>query len=183
MNGETETRWRKRAGERIERMHALLWDEEVGLFLDYDLANGRRGEVPALTGLQTMAHGVATPEQARRMVANLPLFEREHGLAYTAETPDCRRYQWAYPISWVPLTCMTVEGLAHHGFEEEAQRIAHTFVRTTVRLFEKTGKLWEKIDAETGEPAQAEYASAPLFDWTAGLFILFTEDREGHPRK
>jgi alpha,alpha-trehalase len=171
-----QTLWRKRAEERVERMQSLLWDEERGLFLDYDLANGRRGSVPALTGLQTMAHGIATPEQARRMADNLPLFEREHGLAYTAETSDCRNYQWAYPISWVPLTCMTIEGLARYGFHEEARRIAATFVRTTVRLFEKTGKLWEKVDAETGEPAHAEYACAPLFDWTAGVFVLLTEE-------
>ncbi len=171
---EEET-WRKRAARRLERMRRYLWDEDAGLFLDYDLANGRRGGVPALTGLQTMAHGIATPEQARRMAANLPLFEREFGLAYTVETPGCREYQWAYPVSWTPLTYMAIEGLHRYGFHGDAARIARKFVETTVRLFDKTGKLWEKVDAETGEPAQAEYGCAPLFDWTAGVFVLLTD--------
>ncbi|MDX2111634.1 MAG: trehalase family glycosidase [Verrucomicrobiota bacterium] len=167
--------WAKRAALRIVRMTRYLWNEEQGLFLDYDFVNEKPGKVPALTGVQVMANGVATKEQAARIVANLPLFERAHGVAYTSEVPGCRQYQWAFPNVWPPMVYMTVDGLRKYGYETDARRIASKYLETTRQLFAKTGQLWEKTDAEVVQVAGGEYKAAPMIGWTAGVYIALKE--------
>ncbi len=163
--------WNRLAEARRDRIQQLLWSEERGLFLDYDHVHHRHSPVAALTGVQLLAHGIPTPEQAARICANLPLFEREHGLAYTEECPGCRTSQWAYPAVWPPLVWMTVEGLNTYGFTDAAHRIARKFVATTDRLFSETGKLYEKTDAETGRTANTDYDPPPMMGWTAGVYL------------
>jgi len=167
--------WLQRNAARRERMNRYLWNEEKSLFLDYDFVNQRPSDVPAQTGYQTLFCGLATPEQAARMVANLPLFERAYGMAYTPDVPGCRDYQWAFPNVWPPMVWIMVNGLRRYGYESEARRIAEKYVATAVRLFEKTGQLWEKTDAETGEVAGGEYAAAPMMGWSAGIFVALTD--------
>ena len=175
LDGDFSIDWNARAETRVARMNRYLWSEERGIFMDYDGANDRHGPVAALTGLQPLAHGVATAEQARRIAANLSLFEREHGVAYTEECPGCRNFQWAYPNVWPPMVYMTVTGLDRYGYAEDARRIARKFVETSDRLFEKTGQLWEKTDAETGDVAGGEYDAAPMIGWSAGVYLELTK--------
>jgi alpha,alpha-trehalase len=163
--------WQSLAEARRTRIQQLLWSEERGLYLDYDHVNHRHSPVAALTGLQLLAHGIPTPEQAARIVANLPLFEREHGIAYTEECPGCRDYQWAFPAVWPPMVWMTVEGLDRYGYREDARRIAGKFIATTDWLFEKYGKIFEKTDAETGELSVADYVPPPMMGWSAGVYL------------
>jgi len=167
--------WLARNAARRERIDRYFWNEKKGLFLDYDFVNQRPSDVPALTAYQALFCGLATPEQAARMVANLPLFERNHGVAYTADLPGCREYQWAFPNVWPPMVWIVVEGLRRYGYEVEARRIAEKYIATTVRLFEKNGQLWEKTDAETGEVAGGEYTAAPMMGWSAGIFVALTD--------
>lgn len=167
--------WVDRNTVRRERMNRYFWNEEVGLFFDYDFVNGRQGTVPAQTGYQTLFTGMATPDQAARLVENLPLFERDHGMAYTPDVPGCRDYQWAYPNVWPAMVWMIVSGLRRYGYTSDARRHAEKYVATAVRLFEKTGQLWEKTDAETGEVAGGEYEAAPMMGWSAGVFVACHE--------
>ncbi|MDF3130263.1 trehalase family glycosidase [Kiritimatiellaeota bacterium B1221] len=163
------------AKERKARMHRFMWNEERGLFFDYDFVNHKQSLTPAQSGYQTMFSGAATPEQAQRMVENLPLFEREYGMAYTPELPDCRSYQWAFPNIWPPMVSVMVEGLIRYGYESHARRLAEKYVATTRSLYKKTGQLWEKIDAETGEVAGGEYEAAPMIGWSAGVYLQCLE--------
>jgi alpha,alpha-trehalase len=168
--------WVKRGSARRERMNRYFWNEQSSLFLDYDFVNNCPSPVPALTGFQTLFCGIATPEQAARMVAKLPLFECEHGIAYTPEAPGCRDYQWAFPAVWPCMVWMMVDGLRRYGFEADARRIAEKYVATTIRLFEKTGRLWEKTDAVTGGTSNNEYTADPMLGWAAGVFVALTSD-------
>ena len=163
--------WLDRNAFRRERMNRHFWIEEIGLFFDYDFVNHCAGTVPAQTGYQTLFTGFATPEQAARMVENLPLFERDHGMAYTPDVPGCRDFQWAYPNVWPAMVWMIIAGLRRYGYDSDARRHAEKYVATAVNLFEKTGQLWEETDAETGEVAGGEYAAAPMMGWSAGVFV------------
>lgn len=167
--------WVDRNAVRGERMNRYFWNEEVGLFFDYDFVYGRQGTVPAQTGYQTLFTGMATQDQAARLVENLPLFERDHGMAYTPDVPGCRDYQWAYPNVWPAMVWMIIAGLRRYGYTSDARRHAEKYVVTAVRLFEKTGQLWEKTDAETGEVAGGEYEAAPMMGWSAGVFVACHE--------
>ena len=167
--------WSARAKRRKDLINCHLWNAERGLYLDYDTANSCHSAVAALSGFQLLAHGIPDDAQAARIDANLPLFEREHGIAYTEECPGARNYQWAYPNVWPPMVYMTVTGLDRYGFHEDARRIAAKYLHTTDNLFAKTGQLWEKTDAETGEVAGGEYDAAPMMGWTAGVYLALQE--------
>ena len=57
---------------------------------------------------------------------------------------------------------------------EEAKRIAEKYVRATNLLFEKTGQLWEKYNAETGEiDTRSEYGTPAMLGWSAGVYAEF----------
>ncbi len=164
--------WRARSERRRALVNTHLWCDDRGWFLDYDCANNRRSPVRALAGLLPLFTGLASPEQAARVAAGLGDFEREHGIAVTAESDfGARGYQWAFPNVWPPLVFVTVEGLRRYGHLREARRIAEKFVSNTIRLHARTGQLWEKTNAETGEVAGGEYAAAPMLGWTAGIFL------------
>jgi alpha,alpha-trehalase len=167
--------WLERQAARRERMNRYFWDEDAGLFLDYDFVHQRHSAVPAQTGYQTLFCGFANEAQAARLVANLPLFERDHGMAYTADVPGCRNYQWAYPNVWPSMVWMLIAGLRRYGYETDARRLARKYLATSTRLFEKTGRLWEKTDAETGEIAGGEYEAAAMMGWAAGVFVACSD--------
>src|SRR6185436_10092715 len=72
--------WRRMAGVRKRRMEDVLWDDAAGLYFDYDFERGRRNPYPFATTFWPLWAGVASPEHARRVRDNLPLFERPGGV-------------------------------------------------------------------------------------------------------
>jgi neutral trehalase len=57
------------------------------------------------------------------------------------------------------------------GYKTEAQRIAQKNLATATTLFEQTGKLWEKTDAERGAVAAGEYDAPAMMGWSAGVYV------------
>ena len=48
-------------------------------------------------------------------------------------------------------------------------------------LFEKTGKLWEKYNAESGElDFNSEYGTPEMLGWTAGVYVVCKNYIEKH---
>jgi alpha,alpha-trehalase len=101
--------------------------------------------------------------------------EREYGIATTNEHPGCRDFQWSYPVVWPPMVYLTVKSLDNYGFREDARRIAKKFIDVNAALFNEHGKLFEKTNAETGKLSNAEYGSAPMMGWTAGVFVTLVD--------
>ena len=165
----------ERSNKRKELINKFLWNEERGWFFDYDFVNGKQSDVYSLSGMQPMFFGIATAEQAEKIVKNLPLLERDFGIATTNERPGCRQFQWAYPVVWPPLVYITVMSLDRYGYKKDARRIAQKFIDINTALFKKAGRLFEKTDAETGELSNAEYNSAPMMGWTAGVYSALAE--------
>jgi alpha,alpha-trehalase len=78
-------------------------------------------------------------------------------------------------VVWPPLVYITAMSLDRYGYKKDALRIAQKFIDINTRLFKKTGRLFEKTDAETGELSNTEYSSAPMMGWTAGVFTALAE--------
>jgi alpha,alpha-trehalase len=171
---ESET-WEARSTTRATLMRNHLWSPERGLFLNYDYIYGRRSRVAGTDTFAPLAFGLATPEEAAAVQANLHLFEREYGLACTEDNPDAGKYQWSFPVSWPPMTWLAASGLARYGYHDDAHRIARKYLSTMTRFFERDGGLWEKYDACTGEPNQGEYEADPMLGWCAGVFVALAE--------
>jgi alpha,alpha-trehalase len=172
--------WRARAAERADVMQELMWDEEAGIFFDYDFVNERRTVHPSLAAFYPLWAGIATTEQAARIVKEwLPRFALPGGLVTTLEERAGR--QWAYPNGWAPLQWIVVEGLDRYGFHEEATAIRRAWCDNCTAVFTATGVLWEKYNmAHTGTHAEGGlYGSVPGFGWTNAVFARFAQALAG----
>jgi alpha,alpha-trehalase len=65
--------------------------------------------------------GIASEEQAKRVVENLPDFEAPGGLLTSTRVTGS---QWDAPLVGRPLQLIAVQGLLRYGYEEDAKRLA-----------------------------------------------------------
>ena len=73
---ETSATWDRRAKMRKARVDKFLWNEELGMYLDYDTVKKKQRTYQSCTTLWTMWAGVATPRQAAALVLSaVPRFE------------------------------------------------------------------------------------------------------------
>ncbi len=167
-------RWRERRDRRQASIQKL-WNEEAGWFTDLDTTTGEATELRSAAGLYALWCGVATPEQAKRMVAQLDCVLFEHGVS-ACEQRDASgpAYQWDAPNAWAPIQFAAVEGLRRYGFAAEVREAVRRFSATVARNFDATGELWEKYNAATGGvDAADESPMPPMLGWTAGVFVHF----------
>jgi alpha,alpha-trehalase len=168
--------WAARAEQRRAAISALLWDDRAGLFFDYDTALGRRRAYPFATTFWPLWAGLASPEQARRVRENLPLFERSGGVVTSTHVSGS---QWDAPFGWAPLQFFAVEGLRRTGYPGEAARLARAFLSMLSDDFERRGTLVEKYDVErrTSDLAgvlRFGYTSNEIgFGWTNAVALRF----------
>ena len=161
--------WQERAAQRANMIQERFWDEEDGIFYDFDLQGARRRRYPYATTFWPMWAGLATKEQAQRIVEKLPEFEAPGGLLTSLEKTGC---QWDRPFGWAPLNYMAVMGLNRYGYRTEAKRIARRFVSLVCAEFRRTGTLFEKYDLESctsdvnGKIEYGYPTNEPGFGWT-----------------
>jgi len=71
----SKTDWLQKAASRKALVNKYCWSEKRGTYLDYDFINKRHSKVAAVTMLSPLYAGIASPKQAKRVVATLPLLE------------------------------------------------------------------------------------------------------------
>jgi glycogen debranching enzyme len=155
--------WADRTAAELEG----LWDEDVGIYRDFDvLARERLGSWCA-AGLAPLYAGVPDDARAARMletvaVSGLPV--RGDGWAATSLPPDDPRFAptlyWRGPV-WPILNWVLYRGLRRYGFSARAEQI-----RTTVVSLAADGGFWEHYDPLTGTGHGGEQ-----FAWTAALVL------------
>lgn len=168
--------WCRRAAQRAEVINELMYDAEKGFFFDFDYTRQQRNPDPSLAGFFPLWAGLATPEQAERMVQLwLPAFERPGGLLTTLRRR--RERQWAAPNGWAPLHWIVVNGLERYGYTAEAQRIMWKWCANCAAVFAKTNKMWEKYNVlKIGcDVEHGLYGSVEGFGWSNAIFKDFAE--------
>jgi alpha,alpha-trehalase len=165
--------WEARARRRAERVNRLLWDEGEGLYLDYNFVRAERRNYPFVTTFYPLWAGLATPRQAARVAANLPLFERGGGLLTSTNVSGS---QWDAPFGWAPMQLIAVEGLRRYGYAREAERLSVNFLSLVLKEFVEHRVIVEKYDVVRRD-SQVEaglrfgYASNEVgFGWTNAAF-------------
>ena len=172
--------YEKEAENLLKTVRDLCFDEKDGMYYSADLnllpvdpnSNLHSGaprhwdtliqRIGCWSGFMAMWAGIATPEQAQRMVKENLLDEKGFWAPYGVRTlskyekmyrivksgnPSC----WLGPI-WGISNYMVFEGLLKYGFIEEAKELAERNVKLFAQDIEKTGELHEYYDPESGEP-------------------------------
>ena len=171
-NAKQEAYFRAAAAARKKQIQKYLWDEQRGMFFDYNFATHQRSSYDYLTTFYPLWVGVATPQQARAVEANLKLFEQAGGLAMSRNDSGV---QWDYPYEWAPTVLIAVEGLRRYGFIDDANRISYNFLSTVAENFRRDGTIREKYNAVTRSSeanVTAGYQQNVIgFGWTNGVFL------------
>ncbi len=164
--------FRRAAEARKKQIQNYLWDAKGGIYFDYNFATKTRSSYEYLTTFYPLWVGLATPEQARAVGANLKLFEQPGGLAMSRNNSGV---QWDYPYEWAPTVLIAVEGLRRYGFNDDANRISYKFLSTVAENFRRDGTIREKYNAVTRSSeanVTAGYQQNVIgFGWTNGAFL------------
>ncbi len=173
--------WNEMADKRKQRINSLLWDEAAGLFVDYKTTTGQRSSYRYVTAYYALWSGLATPAQAKRLVANLALFERAGGLQMSTEDTG---EQWDAPYGWAPENWLAAEGLVRYGYTADARRIAHKFMSSVRRGYKRDGTIREKYNMDTGSSnvrvVTGYKANVIGFGWTNGAYVEMQQLLGGH---
>lgn len=193
--------WEQRAQQRKEEINNVLWDEKSGRYANaaLDRKSGewvRDTQYQGLSSFMPLWIGLATGQQADRMMQYLPKFESPNGLTIATKesAPSAKwvrrrvrlaligkewhRYQpavldvfapqqWDYPNVWAPMEYFAVDGMIRYGKFAEAQRVLEKSLKGLTAFFAEHGTLPEKFDGATGQNgADYNYPNQEGFGWT-----------------
>jgi len=165
-------RWHDKALARQERITKYLWDQDRGLFFDYNFVKHSRSSYEYATTFYPLWAGLASKEQARAVAGNLRLFEEPGGLAMSRHESQA---QWDYPYGWAPVHLLAVEGLRRYGNSTDADRISYKFLSMVLRNFRRDHTIREKYDVisqSTETHIGVGYSqNVDGFGWTNGVFL------------
>lgn len=169
-------KWREAQKKRKQLINTFFWDEESGFYYDYNLKTKKIEPLKSLAGFYPLWCGVASPEQATRAVHQLHQLEHGGGLTNT-EKVTWKRNQWDHPNGWAPQQYITFEGLRKYGFINEATHIAKKWLDLNLKVFERTGKVWEKYDVVQGHIGwRGKYPTQAGFAWTNAIFLRLKDE-------
>lgn len=167
--------WRETAATRRQRVVETHWDDDAGLFFDYDFERGRHSPVESLAAYVPLWTGLASDDQAARLVENLPRFEHPGGLVTCRTDYGMPDRQWNHPNGWAPLQWQVVTGLRRYGYDDAADRVRRKWLALCEDVFAETGVFWENydvVDAGVGT-SDRRYETQPGFGWTCAVYLAF----------
>ena len=165
-------KWNQRAEKRKQLITKYLWDNTTGFFFDYNLVTAQLSSYRYATALYPLWVGLATPEQAKRVVKNVLALEKPGGLPMSSLESGA---QWDLPYGWGNIEMLSVEGLRRYGFNQDADRISYEFLSMVAENFRRDGYIVEKYNVVTrSSDAHAELGykmNVVGFGWTNAAFL------------
>ncbi|KAL1856348.1 hypothetical protein VTK73DRAFT_8305 [Phialemonium thermophilum] len=199
----TSAIWDRRSKRRKLAIDKYLWNEEQGMYFDYDTVRREQRTYESCTTFWALWAGVSSPKQAAAMVTKaLPKFEASGGLLsgtkesrgeISLERPN---RQWDYPYGWAPQQMLAWTGLYRYSFTEEAERLAYKWLFMITKAFvDYNGVVVEKYDVTRPvDPhrVDAEYGNQGLdfqgvategFGWVNASYVYGLQIVNAHMRR
>ena len=173
--GEDPAPFEERARKTARAIEEKLWDEERGIYLDYDLVSGSPIEVYFAANFSPLFAGIPDQARARRLVDALendgfglsdesitpvPSYDM-HGLGFSPVT------YWRGPV-WLNINWFLMHGLEDYGYRYHADRLR----KSIIELCREEG-FHEYFDPITGQGHGSD-----LFSWSAALVIDVLLDKK-----
>ena len=170
-NGE-EDFWQGKAYRLKSLICEKCYDEEKGMFCDYDLVNEKKSDFISLASFYPLYVGLASEEQARATIKHLVELEQEYGVSCCPNREDLFDLQWDYPNGWACLHQIVIKSLLNYGYKSDALRIARKYCNLIETNYDETGNLWEKYNVVTGGLAEVkESRNSHMMGWSAGCYL------------
>lgn len=146
--------WKHKAAYRKERMNSLLWNDEKGMYFDFNIEEGAQNEFVSATIFTPMWAGICNSTQASLLVENgIKLLKEKGGIASCNKesrgeiTEHRPQKQWDYPYGWAPHQMMIWKGLKTYGFDKELQELVYRWLYMITRnAVDYNGTIPEKYD-------------------------------------
>jgi hypothetical protein len=167
--------FRKEAAELARIINEKMWDSKRKFYFDLKL-DGKQAPAKTVAAFWTLLAGVALPEQADALAAELrnpECFGRKHRVPTTPADQagfDPAGGYWRGAV-WSPTNTMVIRGLERYGKHDLAREIALEHLRTVGDVFKTTGTVWENYApdaAKPGKPAKGDFVG-----WTGIVPILY----------
>ncbi len=159
------------AGKRKTAIMKYCWNDEAGMFTDYDfVSSSQTGEV-TLASVVPLFLRLATQQQADLVAESIQAkFLKSGGVVTTLKKTG---QQWDAPNGWAPLQWMTIVGLENYSHHSLATTIAQRWTALNEKVFSNTGKMMEKYNVEDSDELAGggEYPGQDGFGWTNGVYL------------
>jgi alpha,alpha-trehalase len=147
--------WHKEAELRARRINQYCWDDTKGFYFEYNYVRKTRLPYYSLNGYWPLWAGIASKEQAKRVVDHLHMFDRAYGLTFTDKNypnphPRFHALEWAYPEAWPPQQIIVAQALQRYGYDKQARDVSRRYLGNVVTTWEKSGSLWERYNGVKG---------------------------------
>lgn len=168
-----ENLWLERAQKRLALIKKYNYDEETGVYFDYDYENGRRTGVFCGANYLPYFHGITTDKKAIDLINSHLILA--HGMTSCQKAPNNgQNYQWGYPNSWAPHNLYASIANEKAGNHDMAREIGMKWIDTLANVFSEKGLLFEKYNAEMGtNDTIDEYGCPEMLGWTGGVYDYF----------
>jgi len=167
-------KWGKAASRRKALIDKLCLNPKDMLYYDYDYVHNYRSSILSAAIFNTLFVRLAGKKQAKAIYLNLNKLECANGVAACENGDRNRIYQWDYPNGWAALNYLAIRGFDNYDYKDTAHRIAEKYVLSMAGIYKKSGVLWEKYNAVSGDiDVKDEYTMPGAFmGWTAGVYIF-----------
>lgn len=136
----------------IEAVTAVLWHEEVGAWLDYDMLNEIKRDYFYPTNISPLWTGCYDSKKTEYFVSRtLKYLEKTQIMNNLGGIPTTLEHsgeQWDYPNAWPPLQYIMVMSLDNSGdnwAQDLAYEIAQRWMRSNYKAYNETNAMYEKV--------------------------------------
>jgi alpha,alpha-trehalase len=190
--GETKKQWLERARVRRQKVTKYLWNDEDGMFYDYNVVSKEITGYESATTFWPLWSKLATKEQAARLVKDaVHKFEEFGGLVSGTKKSrgsvglDRPSRQWDYPFGWAPQQILAWIGFKNYGYDGITRRLSYRwlylmtqafvdFNGIVVEKYDVTQKIApHKVDAEYGnQGADFKGVATEGFGWVNASYVF-----------
>lgn len=151
-DSEKASDYKNKAQTWLETVTNVLWHEEVGSWLDYDMSNSMKRDYFYMSNLVPLFTGCYDKNNQDKIVPLvLNYLKNKNIMIYPGGVPTSFEHtgeQWDYPNAWPPLQHMLIVGLSNTD-DLAAQRlafeIAEKWVRSNYQAYNDTTHMYEKV--------------------------------------
>ena len=169
---EDAKKWNQRAEARKQLISRYFWNQEQGLFFDYDLQTSQMSNYRYASTFYPLWAGLATPEQAKAVAANVKIFDQPGGLPMSTYDTGA---QWDLPYGWGNIEMLAIAGLRRYGNNADADRVSYEFLSMVAENFRRDGNIREKYNVVTRSSESHVELGYEMnvvgFGWTNAAFL------------